>query len=92
MTQQDEEYAMERLKNMPSVASFLEMAEELDNVKNDETAENESSKVAESELEAAVESSAPFSEEGNNYEITKEHGIHNAGMKDVTVDPSESGK
>lgn len=97
MTQQDEEYAMERLKNMPSVANFIEMAEELGvkediTVENDETAENKSSKMVESELEAVVESSVPFSEEGINHEITKEHGMHNAGRKEVNVDPLESGK
>ncbi|XP_033608790.1 uncharacterized protein LOC111867995 isoform X4 [Cryptotermes secundus] len=94
MTQQDEEYAMERLKNMPSVASFLEMVRELGMkeeviVENDETPENESSKMAESELEA-VESSVPFSEEGISHEITKERGIHNTGGKEVNVDPLES--
>lgn len=96
MTQQDEEYAMERLKNMPSVASFLEMAEELGIkediiVENDETPGNKSSKKAESELEA-VESSVPFSEEGISHEITKERGIHNTGRKEVNVEPLESGK
>jgi hypothetical protein len=95
MTRQDEEYAVERLKNMPSVASFLEMAEELGIkedvfVENDKTAENKSSKITESELEAVVQESVPFSEEDCNR--TKEHGIHNTGRKEGNVDPLESGK
>lgn len=97
MTQQDEEYAMERLKNMPSVGSILEMAEELDMkedriAENDETAEYKSRKMAASELEAVIESLAPFSEEGVNHEIMKEHGIDNVGGKEVVIDPSEPGK
>jgi hypothetical protein len=97
MTQEDDEYAMERLKKMPSVASFLEMAEEL-GIKEDvivekgETAEKKSSKMAQSELEAVDEFLAPVSEEGSRNESTEEQGFHNAGKKEVNIDPLESGK
>jgi hypothetical protein len=97
LTQQEEDYAVERLKNVPSVASFLEISEELGrkmdvNVENDKTAENKSSKMTESELEAVVEDSVPFSEKDCNRESTKECGILNAGRKEANVDPLESGK
>jgi hypothetical protein len=97
MTQQDEEYAMERLKNMPSLASFLEMADELNVkedviVKNYKTTENRCSKMSESEQEALVEYSVPFLDEDCNHESTKEHGIHNAGREDVNIESLESGK
>jgi hypothetical protein len=95
MTRQDEEYAVERLKNMPSVPSFLEMAVELGIkedvfVENDKTSKNRGSKLIESELEAVVQESVPFSEEDCNR--TKEHGVHNTGRKEIYVDPLESGK
>jgi hypothetical protein len=96
MTHQDEECAMEILKNMSPVPSLLEMAEELGKkdyiiAKDCEALEKESSKTYESLQEADIESLVPSPEKGSSNESTEEHGTHNAASSEINVEPLQSG-
>ena len=89
MSRQAEERAMERLKNMSPVVSLWEMAEELGGgndfiVKNNKAVEGKSSKLAEPELEADLESSVPTDKEASSNKST-------AACTEVTAEPLWSG-
>jgi hypothetical protein len=97
MTHQDEECAMEKLKNMSPIASLLEIAEEMgkskDFVINDhEALGKKCSKMSESERESDVASSVPSSEGGNSIERTEECGSQNAESREANIRPLQSGK
>jgi hypothetical protein len=97
MTYQDEECAMEKLKNVSPVATLIEMAEEMGKRKDfiingNEALGKKCSKMPQSKQESDVEASVPSAGRGSIIGKKEERGSHNAECKEADTRPLQSGK